>query len=210
MVVPFLSMVGAVTACPCVHCHREPIWPDWRTHQTAPPLELAGRRTRRRWLGYSMASGPDDDLWRVSAGRVSISRRRGNELSTKGHEGSVRTKGPKHPLKPRLDGIGGGVAQGPALQDEAAVVVGEGQRERFPLEKSHEGRADAANGWAGGKESASFVSNSHLEITPPWRGSRQEKGAARRAGGGCFPRPRELQGLFTSMHRMHRIFSGNG
>ena len=28
---------------------------------------------------------------------------------------------PKHPLKPRLDGIGGGVAQGPALQDEAAM-----------------------------------------------------------------------------------------
>ena len=50
---------------------------------------------------------------------------KGGPLSVRSVSGRVF---PKHPLKPRLDGIGGGVAQGPALQDEAAVVVGEGQR----------------------------------------------------------------------------------
>ena len=45
---------------------------------------------------------------------------------------------PKHPLKPGLDGIGGGAAQGAALQDEAAVVVGDGQRvAALPVTQSH-------------------------------------------------------------------------
>ena len=84
-------------------------------------VRVAGRGWSNALRANAQAHPPRRELAEAPGGQ------RGKGCAVVGAQGLGQAILPKHPLEPGLDGSRGHAAQGAALQDKAAVIVGNGQ-----------------------------------------------------------------------------------